>query len=224
MFPGGLNLAVPDKRDENEMSRDGDPEKTGAKSRRNPPPRASYNDRNEDGDAVAEIVAGCRLADRSAQRRLYESFHRMVYRLMVRIVGIQDAPDLTQQVFLQAFRTIEQYSGRGRFDGWLCRLAVNEAFQHLRRKRRKQHHRLAYEPADESVGGVERTERKDLVEQALARLDPELRIICLLREIEERSYREIAEILDIPEGTVGSRLNRARRELREHLVHLGWEP
>ena len=54
-------------------------------------------------------------------------------------------------------------------------------------------------------------ERKELIEAALARLEPELRTICLLREIDELSYREIAEILDIPEGTVGSRLNRARQ-------------
>ncbi len=133
------------------------------------------------------MVAGCRAGDRSAQRELYDSFHRMVYRVMVRIVGLDEAPDLTQQVFLQVFRTIGQYSGRGRFDRWLYRLAVNEAYQHLRRKRRKQHHRLTCEPVDKSARGDERTERKDLVEQALARLDPELRSICVLREIEELS-------------------------------------
>ena len=170
------------------------------------------------------MVAGCRSGDRSAQRELYDSFGRMVYRLMVRIVGPDEAPDLTQQVFLQVFRTIGQYSGRGRFDRWLYRLAVNEAYQHLRRKRRRRHHRLPYEPVDESARGDERTERKDLMEQALARLDPDLRSICVLREIEELSYREIAETLGIPEGTVGSRLNRARRELKGHLINLGWEP
>jgi RNA polymerase sigma-70 factor (ECF subfamily) len=62
------------------------------------------------------------------------------------------------------------------------------------------------------------------MEQALTRLEPELRTICLLREIDELSYREIAEILGIPEGTVGSRLNRARSELKEHLINLGWGP
>jgi len=196
-------------------------EKTGPRPRRNPLPGASDTDGGD--EAVAAMVAGCRLGDRDFQRRLYESFHRNIYRLMVRMVGADDAPDLTQQVFLHVFRRIEQYSGRGRFDRWLYRLAVNEAYQHLRRKRRRQHYSLAYEPMDESVGGDERTDRRDLMEQALARLDVELRSICLLREIEGLSYREIAEILDIPEGTVGSRLNRARHELRDHLVKLGWE-
>jgi RNA polymerase sigma-70 factor (ECF subfamily) len=170
------------------------------------------------------MVAGCRLGERDAQRRLYESFHRGIYRLIVRMVGIDAAPDVTQQVFLQVFRRIDQFSGRGRFDRWLYRVAVNEAYQHLRRKRLRRHHSLVYEPMDESTGGDERAEQKELMEQALARLDPELRSICLLREIDELSYREIAETLKIPEGTVGSRLNRARRELKKHLINLGWEP
>lgn len=206
------------------MSIEGDSGETGASSRRNPAPRASNTDRPANDEAIAEIVAGCQRGDRSAQRQLYDSFHRMVYRVMVRMVGLDDAADLTQQVFLHVLRAIEKYSGRGRFDRWLYRVAVNEAFQHLRRERRRQHHSLVYEPVDPSAGGDEKAERKDLMEQALARLDPELRSICLLREIEELSYREIAETLDIPEGTVGSRLNRARRELREHLITLGWEP
>jgi len=197
---------------------------SGDSPRRNPLPRASNTDESASGEAVAEMIAGCRLDDRDAQRRLYESFHRGIYRLMVRMVGIDAAPDVTQEVFLRVFRAIDQYSGRGRFDRWLYRVAVNEAYQHLRRKRRRQHHSLVYEPMDESVRGEERTERKELMEQALALLDPELRSICLLREIDELSYHEIAETLEIPEGTVGSRLNRARRELKEHLINLGWEP
>ena len=212
------------RKGENFMSAVDGPDETGALSRRNPLPRASSTDGSASGEAVTEIVAGCQLGDRGAQRRLYESFNRMVYRLMVRLVGLTDAPDVTQQVFLQVFRTIGQYSGRGRFDRWLYRLATNEAFQHLRRGRRARHNTLVYEPVDDSPRGDERIERKDLMEQALARLEPELRSICLLREIEELSYREIAETLDIPEGTVGSRLNRARRELKEHLINLGWEP
>ncbi|HID76176.1 MAG TPA: RNA polymerase sigma factor, partial [Planctomycetaceae bacterium] len=60
-------------------------------------------------------------------------FHRRVYRLMVRMVGQQDAADVTQEVFLQVFRTIAQYSGSARFETWLYRLAVNQSYQHLRR-------------------------------------------------------------------------------------------
>ena len=65
---------------------------------------------------------------------------------------------------------------------------------------------------------------KELLEQGLGRLEPELRSAFLLREVEGLTYSEIAEALEIPEGTVGSRLNRARRELKQHLIELGWEP
>jgi RNA polymerase sigma-70 factor (ECF subfamily) len=182
------------------------------------------SDRGANDRAVAEMLAGCRSGDRSAQQELYNSFGQMIYRLMVRIVGLDEAPDVAQQVFLQVFRKIDQYSGRGPFNRWLYRLAVNEAYQHLRRNRRRRHQSLAYEPVDRSPRSDETTERKDIVEQALARLEPDLRSICVLREIEDLSYNEIAEALDIPEGTVGSRLNRARRELKKHLINLGWEP
>ena len=206
------------------MSGDAAGDKIDAISRRTAVPRASNRDDVVREDAVTELVAGCRLGDRDAQRRLYESFQLRIYRLLVRMVGTQAAADVTQQVFLQVFRKLEQFSGQGRFYGWLYRLAVNEAYQYLRREGRRRHQSLAFEPRDNSVCGGETAELKELMEVALARLEPELRAICLLREIDELSYREIAEVLDIPEGTVGSRLNRARRELKEHLITLGWGP
>ena len=68
------------------------------------------------------------------------------------------------------------------------------------------------------------TPRQDeLLEQALARLDPDLRAVFVLREVEQLSYRELAEALGINEGTVASRLNRARRLLKQYLTELGWE-
>jgi RNA polymerase sigma-70 factor (ECF subfamily) len=138
------------------------------------------------------------------------------------MVGAQDAADVTQQVFLQAFRSIDRFSGRSSFETWLYRLAVNESLQHLRRARRHRICSLRVEPIDDSQA-PQASERKELLQVALARLDPELRSIFLLCEGEKRSYRQIAETLGIPEGTVGSRLNRARRKLRAILMELGWE-
>lgn len=202
----------------------GNPAESSEISRRNPPPRASEDVGDAPEDEILRTVSLCRTGDRRAQRQLYETFCRQIYRLMVRMTNSDAAADLTQQVFLQAFRKIDQYAGKGRFDRWLYRVAVNEAYQYLRRKRRDRHSALVYEPEDTSAGGNKRVEQRDLMEHALARLEPELRSMFLLREVEELSYREIAETLGIPEGTVGSRLNRARRELRDHLVNLGWEP
>ena len=193
-------------------------------SRRTTPPSASKEIREETcrhgEDFLLEVVAACRQGDRAAQRRLYDACHQSVFRLAVRMVGLQDAADVTQQVFLQVFCSLDQFNGRSRFETWLYRLAVNESLQHRRRSRRWRYHALDWEPMDESKHGDD-AERKETVEQALARVDPELRSIFLLREVEGLSYHEIAEALQIPEGTVGSRLNRARRELRQILSERG---
>lgn len=173
---------------------------------------------------LAEVLAGCRAHDRQAQQRLYEVCHEKVFRLMVRMVGLQDAPDITQQVFLRVFRKIDQFAGQAKFDTWLYRVAVNEALQHLRRRSRHESRPLLCEPMSCHRSENERRETRELLDRALAQLEPELRSIFLLREVEELSYSDIAVAVEIPEGTVGSRLNRARRELRQYLTDLGWEP
>jgi RNA polymerase sigma-70 factor (ECF subfamily) len=175
-----------------------------------------------DGDSLAAVVTACQNGDREAYRQLYDSCHRSVFRVSVRMVGLQDAADVTQQVFLQVFRSMGQFNGRSRFETWLYRLAVNESLQYLRRNRRRKYQALDWEPMDETPHG-EYVERMELLEQALARVDPQLRSIFLLREVEGLSYHDIAEALEIPEGTVGSRLNRARRELQQVLSDLGFE-
>jgi RNA polymerase sigma-70 factor (ECF subfamily) len=136
------------------------------------------------------------------------------------MVGEQDAADVTQQVFLQVFRKLEQFGGRASFETWLYRLATNECLQHLRRSRRRTAPRLREDAPDVSPGHVASVDTREALETALGRLEPELRSIFLLREVERLPYEQIARALDIPEGTVGSRLNRARRELRDHLREL----
>lgn len=82
---------------------------------------------------------------------------------------------------------------------------------------------MSREPEDRSREKSEHLQNRELLEQALAQLEPDLRSIFLLREFERLSYRELAEALGIPEGTVASRLNRARTELQRLLRELGWE-
>ncbi|MCA9167594.1 MAG: sigma-70 family RNA polymerase sigma factor [Planctomycetales bacterium] len=167
-------------------------------------------------------VAGCVAGDRRAMQSLYEHCSGRIYALMVRMVGQQDADDLTQQVFLQMFRKLAQFNGQSKLETWLYRLATNEALQHHRRKQRRSSSQLVEEPVTASEDRVGAAEELQLLETALSRLAPELRAILLLKEQEKLSYREIAEAVAVPEGTVGSRLNRARRELREELIKLGW--
>lgn len=183
---------------------------------------------NQISDAPTDddrLIAGCRVGDRDSQQLLYERFSPLVHRLAVRMVGQQDAPDVTQQSFLRAFSRLDQFDGHSEFTTWLYRLTVNEALQYLRKRKRWNQTTLDhedYEPADESppIGAAD--EQREILEQALSRLDPELRSVFLLKESEGLSYRDIASVIGIPEGTVGSRLNRARSELQEHMKQLGW--
>lgn len=147
-----------------------------------------------------------------------------MFRLVFRLVGRDDAADVLQHVFLQVFRNIRQFAGDSRFETWLFRIAVNECLQFRRREARKSFVPLEHDPSDPSANPEGLVDQRDLLETALARLEPELRTIFLLRETEHLAYAEIAETLGIAEGTVASRLNRARRNLQKILAELGWEP
>lgn len=173
---------------------------------------------------MIDVISRCQAGEREAQKLLYDEHHQRVFRLAIRMVGRQDADDVLQQVFLQTFRGIRQFSGRASFATWLYRLTINECLQFRRRERRATCEMLADDPADNARPCAVDDEQQELLEKALARLDPELRALFLLREVDRLSYAEIAKALAIPAGTAGSRLNRARRQLREHLKRLGWEP
>lgn len=171
-----------------------------------------------------ELVRKCQAGDDAARQMLYEACMPRVYRLAIRLVGPQDAADVTQTVFLQAFSRLDQFQGAARFETWLYRLAVNEALQFLRRQKRHRSVPLETEPSAKSDRSRPALEARELLDLAFAQIDPDLRAIFLLRESEQMSYEEIAETLEIPAGTVGSRLNRARKQLESVLSRLGWAP
>ncbi len=160
--------------------------------------------------------------DRGSQKIIYEAMVERVYRLVLRIVGVTDAEDVTQNVFIQLFSKLRTFRHESEFSTWVHRLAVNEALQHKRRLQREETFLLTSHDGMQRDGS-QATEWKELWDVALSRLDSELRLILELKELEEMSYSQIAETIGIPEGTVGSRLNRARRELRDQLTALGWE-
>ena len=173
--------------------------------------------------ATQQLVEACLGGDRCAMQKLYEQCSDHVYGLMVRMVGRQDADDLTQHVFLTMFRKLDQFNGQSKLETWLYRLATNEALQHLRRNKRRSTAPLVAEPETSDPDRIGASEEAELLETAMSRLEPELRAVVLLKEQWGLSYQEIAESVGIPEGTVGSRLNRARKELRQELEKLGWE-
>ncbi len=183
-----------------------------------------WPDETLDAEPIDDLVAASRRGSRVAQQRLYECCHQRVYRLLVRMVGLGDADDVLQQVCLQVFRALSQFSGQSRFETWLYRVSVNESLQHLRKQRRRRCVPLESDFMDRQPDQERAFDHKELLEHALTRLEPELRSLFLLREVEKLPYAEIAESTGLPEGTVASRLSRARQLLKQYLVEMGWEP
>lgn len=162
---------------------------------------------------VRRAVSG----DPAAFEEIYNRCSPRVHAVMVRMVGPQEADDLTQQVFLQLLSKLEKFAGESQLETWLYRLAINEALQFLRREKRRRTVTLSSDPEGASDNPIEKRELLARLRIAIDQLDPQLRAILTLKEDAGLSYREIANAVGIPEGTVGSRLNRARAELRRFL-------
>jgi RNA polymerase sigma-70 factor (ECF subfamily) len=166
-------------------------------------------------DDLDQVLAGCRAGVAEAQRELYERYYRRVYRLAARMAGAADAADLAQEIFLRVFSGLGGFRGSAGLATWIYRVAANECLRHLRRPRRPAP--LTHEPLCPAAAPERVLEQADLLERALEHLDPPLRMVFLLREAEELTYREIADAVGIPPGTVASQLSRARGVLQAFL-------
>ncbi len=176
-------------------------------------------------DADSSLVQRCLSGDDAAWEDLVKVHTRRVYAVCYRFTGSDsEAQDLAQDVFLRVFRTLKSFrAGEGSFTVWLTRLTRNLLIDHYRRSRQE---RVTDSIEDQLPVLEERTamsgrtdgmlagrEASELLQSALQKLSPELRETVILRDLEELEYKEIAEVLNVPEGTVKSRLNRGRAEL-----------
>jgi RNA polymerase sigma factor (sigma-70 family) len=165
----------------------------------------------------SELVERCREGDREAQHELYARTSHRIYRLLERMTGNADAAfDLAQDTYLRAFTRISQFDGRSSIATWLYRIAVTQALQFLRRAKRMSTP-LAADAGDLIQPSRHQQTTQLDVREALAALEPGDRAVLLLRYQEGLDYRAIAQALDCAEGTVGSRLSRARDRLRQFL-------
>jgi RNA polymerase sigma-70 factor (ECF subfamily) len=186
------------------------------------------------------LVEQCRRGDPHAFARLVALHEGMVFNLAARLLGeTEEARDVAQEVFLQVFRTLGRFEGRSTLKTWIYRIVVNQCRNRQRWWRRRRKERScpidALTPADEArlaeagtgmEGPDERLERRErarAVQSALAQISFEHRAVLLLREVEGLSCEEIAGTLSLPEGTVKSRLSRAREALRRALPAGGEE-
>jgi RNA polymerase sigma-70 factor (ECF subfamily) len=158
---------------------------------------------------------------RDAATGLVDRYQKRLYNLALRLLAnAQDAEDVTQTVFFNAFEKLRTFDPRYRFFSWIYRMTVNESLNVLKRPSRRR--MVALEdtpqlpaPATRSSGA---TEARDRIDQALTRLKPDDRAVVVLKYLESFSYEEIADMLDIPVRTVKSRLFTARERLRLTLL------
>jgi RNA polymerase sigma-70 factor, ECF subfamily len=177
-------------------------------------------------DPDISLVSRCLSGDETAWEELVRLHTRKVYGLCYRFTNSSsEAQDLTQDVFMRVFRTLRTFRApEGSFATWLARLTRNLLIDHYRRTRQErvtdsieeqlpmiEEGGAAGSPRpDQAMAGRETTE---ILQATLQKLSPDLREAVILRDLQEMEYREIAEVLAIPEGTVKSRINRGRAEL-----------
>ena len=164
-----------------------------------------------------QLVERCRRGNRDAQRELYERTCERIYGLLLKLThNPDDAFDLTQETYLRAFARISQFEGNSSIATWLYRIAVNEGRQAARRGITGQRARESLGRIPQPGGNGQADTRLD-VDVAMSELPEDDRLILLLRYHEGLDYETIAQMTELPPGTVASRLNRAREHLRERL-------
>ena len=190
-------------------------------------------------EALSRLVRQCIAGDAQAWQQLVVSQNRRIYSICYRFTGsATDAEDLTQDVFLKLYKNLASFDlQKGSFQTWITTLARNLLVDHFRRSRMDR----ASESLDATFDGeddgptvaerladtretqeehVASLELKGRIQEALKQLSPELREAVILRDLEDMDYKEIAQVLRVPEGTVKSRISRGRGELARLLQRI----
>ncbi len=182
-----------------------------------------------------ELVQRARQGDDDAFAQLMRSCEKLIYNLTLRMTGNhEDAMDLAQEAFLNAWKGLQFFKGDSAFSTWVYRLANNACIDHLRKVQRRRDISLSMptDPDDDSMPDVpderyrpdarlDQQEQRRALEAGLARLSQEHRQVLVMREINGLSYQEIGDILGLESGTVKSRIARARLALRKILLEDG---
>jgi RNA polymerase sigma-70 factor, ECF subfamily len=173
-----------------------------------------------------DVIEACQRGDADAFRALFEAYKDRVYSIALRYSGNPAAAmDIAQDTFLKLLSRIGDYRSEASFDSWLYRLVVNSCIDDQRRGRRMTPFldgllEAVCAPAESVLHKLMRVETEQRVQDVVARLAPEHRMVIVLRYTEGLAYEEIAKILGCSPGTVASRLNRAHKILERRLSHL----
>lgn len=190
------------------------------------------------GESEITLKGEAEVAETLDFAALVDSYQDKLFNTVLRLTGNhEDALDIVQDAFLKAYRSLEKFKGEAKIYTWLYRIAVNTALS-FRRSAASQFSKSSVS-LDQSVRHEDSESKRDIpngryeasaaaqekeagsrIARAIAELEPELRAPVVLRDIEELSYEDIADILEVPRGTVKSRLHRGRLVLREKLQDL----
>lgn len=181
-------------------------------------------------DALVNRAIG---GDRSAFEVLYQRTIRRVYNLVVRLVGsAQEAEEVTQEAYLQAYQNLNHFEGRASFFTWVYRIATNVSLQHRRRRMRRAHNLPAASADESKLSAAPSTdfnperelERRTLYTgllSSIARLTPAQRTVMVLGPIQGNSYEQMSGLLSVSTNVIKGRLHRARENLKGLLEELG---
>jgi RNA polymerase sigma-70 factor (ECF subfamily) len=183
-----------------------------------------------DDELVAAVLGG----QREAFKVLYERYLKRIYGLVYRMVGPQDAEEVTQECFMQAFRNLAKFRGEAQFYTWLYRVSSNTSLQHLRKRSRRESRQTSFDDLSENAPGVlaeatsstyhdpqraaEGSELQEQTRQAVETLPPNQKLVILLGPVRGLSYEEMAKVLDVTVPVVKARLHRARENLRRRVA------
>ncbi len=185
-----------------------------------------------------EVVAWARDGHESAYRELVHRYERPIFSLIYRMVRDRErSEDLSQETFVKVLNAIDSYRPEYKFSSWIFKIANNAAIDHLRRKEldtlsldgapdavtAERQEGPSLQLADTTESPLDELQARELgtqIEAAIAQLRPDYRSCILLRHVEGYAYEEIAEMLDLPLGTVKTYIHRARAQLRELLRHV----
>jgi RNA polymerase sigma-70 factor (ECF subfamily) len=185
-----------------------------------------------------QLVEAFRQGDQEAAGELLRAYQRRIHAVCFRMLrDREEAIDLTQDAMIRVLEGLKGYDGRSRLSTWVIRVTMNVCLSHLRRERLRRHRSLDDPdplsglprsqrlPAEPSPGrGVQHGEMAAHLERALDAIDPQMRAVLVLRDLHDLNYQQIAEVLDLPVGTVKSRLFRARVGVRTFLETRGYGP
>ena len=202
----------------------------------NPDPVGAQN--RTIGDDDAGFVVRCQRGETEAFSVLVRRHQKKMLNIAYRMIGDYDeACDVVQEAFLSAYRAIGKFRGDARFSTWLCGIVLNHSRSHIKRKTARSRHEAGSlddpvkseggsflnEPRSQEESVVERLEKREReakVQECIGSLDGEQREVLVLRDIQGFSYEEIGVMLKLPQGTVRSRLFRARNALKDRLLRV----